>query len=837
LPSEVYIRRPALTVVFALAIGILLNYHNPLPLLTWLSVGAVSLLTLLAARRSIVISSVAVFAMFVAIGGARHECFWSLRSEDDIARFVDQQPNVVRVRGQIVTEIEILEADQTASMPVWMRVDRSRCWLRCEEFWNNGTWETVSGTVQLSVDGQLVNSTVGDHVEVLGKLMRPRPPDNPGDFDYPRYLRMKRIDAILATSHPIAVKTVRSDNGIPWIIARQRNRIRDSVNDLFTQRLSNNTRPVAMSILLGDRTRMTDELRTQFVQSGTMHLLAISGLHIGILVAFLFLLCRGMNLSSRMTAIVMITCVLSYALLTNHRPPVLRATMLATITFFGYARARRIDGMNTLAICAMILLIWKPTDLFDVGAQLSFLAVGAIIWSGKLTRRPAEIDSETALHSEGMQLISRLAPSFRWMKNAYIMTASIWLVTMPLTIYAFNIVAPIGVILNVLLIPFVAICLAFGYLFVLIGMVSPWAATPFAYLFEGTLQTLLWSVDGARALPLSHFHVTDIPLWWIIGVYAIIGVQWQLIGSVTTARWATRVLPVWILIGLSSGLFSSVQSEFPRDLRCTFLSVGHGLAVVVELPTGEVLLFDAGNSGDGRRSSRTIESFLASRGTSRIDTLIISHADHDHFNGAFDLMEFMPVGQILVSQPFLDFEQHEVHELMNEAAQREIPIHIAAAGDTIVRGESNTPAGEVNQLNSPQFRFLHPLRGFHSQHDNANSFVLEIEYAHRTILLTGDLEKAGLSRFLEGEIKSVDVMLSPHHGSAKANPAELYRQLQPEHVIISSGDANAIETVAALAGEGPQVWSTDRDGSVTVTITTTGDYSVEPFRPRLRNSP
>lgn len=837
--------RPALSAAFALAIGIVIDRSFHLPMSVWLSLGAILLAMaggcylrevgdgrdgLNVPRRPLrraFLASFLTLAGILSIGGARHHLFWSIRGRDDIARFSTVTPRPARLIGIVDSSIEIIESGQDPRVPTWMKLDRSTFFLQVEQLQNGTDWEPVSGRARVDVDGHLLHAGIGDRVELLGKLSRPAPPRNPGGYDFPAFLRAQGADSMLHVSHPLAVTRMAVLDGLWWRAARLREAVRRKCRTLFIQNLSLSSGAVAASLLLGDRSLMTDEIRTRFTESGTMHLLAISGLHVGILLGILYLVCRLLNLSVPRTVLVLIVLAVTYAALTNHRPPVLRATVLATFSLIGLAAARKTDGMNILALTALLLLMWRPADLFDVGAQLSFLAVGAILWVSRESRRRHRAEAEGPLVAERSWIVAALAPAGLWLRDGCRLTGAIWLATLPLTISVFHLVAPVGFLLNLLLIPFVAVVLGLGYLFLILGLLLPIAAIPVGWAFNGSLEQLLNLVGLARSLPGGHFYTAPLPGWWLLTFYVLLGGAWGLWGRFSCSAWAGRGLLAWIAIGLLNPSSPTTDGA----LRCTFLSVGHGLACVLELPGGETLLYDAGTIGDGRQAERAVERFLWSRNLNRIDAIVISHADHDHYSGVFGLLEKFPVGTLFVSREFLDFEQSGVADLCDTAASAGVPIRLIQAEDRLVPHAHRSVRGRRDDGGAdarPTITVLHPPAGFQARDDNAASVVLDVRHAGRRLLLTGDLEREGLERVLSLPAEKTDVLLSPHHGGRAANPPTLLAWASPAVVIVSSGREDVVTQLDEIART-THLLDTRTSGAITVTIDRDGQVTIDEF--------
>lgn len=812
-------RTPAVTLAAAFVTGIAADRVWQPDWSAWAGGAVLSIVAILVLPRSRGLwRAVGVVCLWVCLGGARHHVVWSLRPPDDVAQFASEAPRPVELTGRIRTPVEVLSADTDTFTPEWMRVDRSVCHLACDSLAFRTGEVRVSGLVRLEVSGHLLNLGVGDRVRVLADLARPRPPQNPGEFDFRLWLRNRGIDCTLRADHPDAVTRVDAPLGWRDWVGRGRHRLRQECRRILAEHLQPRCVPVAASLLLGDRTDLTDEVETAFIGSGTMHLLAISGLHVSMLALLLYLVCRWLNVSPVSTAVIVLAGIGGYAFVTDHRPPVLRAAVLAAIAVVALSSARRQTGLNTLAVSALAVLLWRPTDLFDIGAQLSFLAVVGILLAGRHVSSRSHDDErrKAALQPERPRFVRWLRPALIRIGEGYLFTAAIWLFTLPLTMSAFHLAAPVGFLVNVVLIPWSLLMLGAGFSLLLCGLLCPWLAPLAGIVFDGTLSILLAIVEWSSTTPFGHVHLPGPSGWWLAGWYLVLSMLSGIIRVPVDDRWLWNALAVWIAVGLGAGLRPVEQD----DLKCSFLSVGHGCAILIELPNGRTLLYDAGSLGSAERAQRSVQEALWAARRTRIDVVIVSHADIDHFSGVAGLIETLPVGEVLIAQSFLDFDQSGVVSLCNRAAQAGAPLRIVWEGDRL-RAD---PRVEI--------AVLHPPAGRGHNLDNANSIVLRIRFAGRTILLAGDLEEAGLQRLLGQPSEPVDVLLAPHHGSLAANPPELAAWAAPQYVVASVGRTGAVEALRTVYGRYGRVLSTAESGAVTAVIQSDGGLTVTEFAAR-----
>ncbi len=268
-------------------------------------------------------------------------------------------------------------------------------------------------------------------------------------------------------------------------------------------------------------------------------------------------------------------------------------------------------------------------------------------------------------------------------------------------------------------------------------------------------------------------------------------------GSVVWWLLAAWVVPAWYL--------SDIPSKITPP-EAEFLAVGHGLAVIIQTPGGQTFLYDCGSLGDPSIGRRIIAPALWSRGVSRIDTVILSHADQDHYDGLSDLLDRFAIGAVRVPPGFAGSKNPGAIRLIDQVQSRGILVQPTTAPETWESG-------------GVRFQVLHPLADWHPEtSDNARSLVLDVAFASRHIVLTGDLEQQGLLELVARPSPEPppDVFLSPHHGGKSANPEWLYKWAQPRLVVVSQRPlpSRTSDALAPLEKQGTPLLRTWRDGSI-----------------------
>ncbi|MCA9095795.1 MAG: DNA internalization-related competence protein ComEC/Rec2, partial [Planctomycetaceae bacterium] len=688
-----------------------------------------------------------------------------------------------------------------------------------DEYHTAGQRLPIAGLCRLESEGRRDDLHVGDRIEIWGRLLKPSPPRNPGDFDFAEYLRIRGIGSIVRCKIPEEIRIVSSKQ--QWSFRRfLKSEQRESIQ-LLESLVGEEQGALATAMLLGPRHQLPDDLRRAFSESGAAHLLAISGINVAILAGFVWFWGRLFNLRFGAIQWGMLLIVLAYLGLTDASPPLVRAALLLGFSGFGQISRRAIDPLNGLSLAATIILIWNPADLFDIGAQLSFLAVLGLITFDQFYRLWLSVREP--------KLIERLEDLLPWWERAgrelgkrvlqlYMYTFAIWVFTQPLVLTRFQLLPSLGFIANVLLTPWVTLVLWLGYFVLLLGkvpfvMASGLLTIPGVLLSWG-LEVMEWVVRAVSDVPGGHAYLPGPHEWWLWGYYGLLVSACVIPWRHRWWKWTLRCLGGWCLCGF----LVLLTPEIDRTTKCTVLSVGHGGAVLLEFPNGQTVLYDCGAMGDPGRVAQTVQTALLRRGKNRIDLMILSHADADHFNGAVDLMKRIRVRRLAVARSFLRMEIGGIRELTESAYHAGVPIQLVRAGD------------EWEIDSTTKLRCLHPVEGREAKSDNANSIVISMEVGERKILLTGDLDREGLADFLQRPRGHYDVLMAPHHGGRTANPPELGAWAAPEYVIVSGGFARFMGRLSEVYPNAAAIYWTPMHGEITATIDQRGVLTCEPFR-------
>lgn len=758
-------------------------------------------------------AAVALLVAVAACAAAWHHCRWSLYADDDLGRFTAVEPQPVCADAVALKVPVRLPASDFDSMRIIPEGDRTRLEVRVIRLRDGSRWRQASGRATLMVDGHLLGVRAGDRLRIFAELAAPRSPQNPGEIDRSAYSRASRIRGILRSAYPDCVTVVdRPAVGGP---ARWIGSLRSEGERLLREHIHPRRAPLAGALLLGVREEIGEEREDAYLETGTVHLLSISGFHVGILAGAMLLAFRLAMAPRGVTAISVAGLIAIYAMLTDAEPPAVRATVLVAVMCLGYGLQRRGLPFNSLAAAALVVLAVNPAELFRIGAQLSFLSVAGLMWFAPHWASRTEQDPLERLVAESRSWPSRAAhASLRWLRDLTRVSATIWLLTLPLVAATFHIVAPVALVLNTIVWVPVAVGMVSGFLVLATGWLLPPLAAIFGWICDGSLVLTEACVALARQTPYGHFWIPGPAGWWLMGLYGGLGLLAAVPALRPPRRWLVAILAGWTAAGFIVSLVPKAQPA----LDCTFLSVGHGCAVVIRAPSGQTILYDAGQMASPELGARSIAECLWSFGVTHLDAVVLSHSDADHYNSLPELLRLCSVGVVYVSPMMFEEPNTSLETLRRRIRDQEVPIREISAGDRLAVGRDW------------RMEVIHPTRRGVIGSDNANSVVLAIEHLGRRILLPGDIEPPGLDDLIAELPWDCDVLLAPHHGSRGSDPPGLAAWCRPEWVIVSGSRSKDWEATAiAYRAGGAKLVHTAECGAVHVTIDPRGIHVI-PFR-------
>jgi competence protein ComEC len=617
---------------------------------------------------------------------------------------------------------------------------------------------------------------IGDTWELELRLRRPRGSSNPGLFDYEAWLFRESIHA---TGYVVNGKRNRLlKTGSTSYVERRR---RSFVERAVTVAKDPAAGAVIAAVGVGARHRISRDQWHRYAQTGVSHLMAISGLHVGLAAGTAFLLTMTALAIARaamnhyLVAIAAgVLAAVGYTTLSGLGIPARRATLMLLVAAAMLIRRRHVDPLMAMAVAGILIFVAEPIAIMAPGFGLSFAAVALLVW---LSRRRQQ-------HRLSVAPIYRVG---RFVHQTVVMQVILLAGLMPLTILYFQRIAFLAVPANLLAVP----------LFSLVTVPA----------------TLLALALGDASAPVGDFalRIASYTVAWLEELISML-LQWPgadiTVASVTGVTWLAVVMPAaWAVLPkgwpgrhcvLIAIPFLILYKPAPPPAGCFdahILDVGQGLSIVVQTASSAVI-YDTGIAfrGGGSIAEAVVLPFLRSRGIGHVDRLIISHADVDHSGGARDILAKIPVRQTLLGEEWRN-----------------------AVGTT-----EPCRAGQSWQSDGVSFRILYPPPASRQQGNNA-SCVLRVAVGQHNLLLTGDIEAAAERELLRQLEARADVVVVPHHGSATSSTAALVKRLAPRLAIISAGYMNRWglpkqPVVERWQQVGARVLNTANDGAISLTL-------------------
>ena len=584
------------------------------------------------------------------------------------------------------------------------------------------------------------------------------------------------------------------------------------------------------ALAIGDRSGITPQLRETFNRAGVGHVLAISGLHIGMVAAVTFAAARWLlswipfmlrrAWTRKGAALISLAAVMAYAVLAGLSASTQRAAIMVAAFLMTYWVGRPHDWLNALAMAALVIVVIHPPAVMSISFQLSFAAVAVILFG--LARVSPE-NGDKQRDGVGRRYLRRLLV-FLWVSILAILG------TLPLVMRYFNEVSLVGPLVNLLVVPLVGmVVVPGGLLGVLLAGVAP--------LLAGCCwQIAAWSLDFMLAL------ISAVSQWSLAAVQTVtpseieIFLFYALAGVVVA--WFRGRRYVWVLCivlaaGLADGVYWGYQRFFKRNLDVTVLDVGQGSANLVQLPGGRTILVDGGGFGDNRVfdvGRSIVAPYLGRLKIRTLDLVVLSHANSDHLNGLIYILKHFTVKAV--------WSNHEPADTMGyrlwlEAIRsKEIP-HRAFAS----LGRRMDAKGVSIEILAPSADFMARRETERWRDLNNNSLVLRVCKEDVSIIFSGDICRDAeneIVRRLGPERLRSTILVVPHHGSRYSSSSPFLEAVRPAEAVVSAGWHNRFgfphgAVLGRLEDVSSRVWRTDTDGAIR--IQTDGSaYTVRPTR-------
>ena len=762
------IPRPMILVSFLFIIGIVIQWN--LNLNTWI-LALMTLVCILVASLSRIPE---VVLLFLVLSGCLRFALNEMEPVTHLSRFEAKADSIYELRAAV------LEVGET-------KKGTPKFLLQPETI--NGL-EVSGGSLLLYSKEIKEQLNPGD--TLLGPMMlnSPRDKKNPHDFDYARYLAGKDIyyESFLDSAGSVGIQARRITS-----LSLLMQDVQKMISRHFHTYLTPRSAGILSALILGEKSEIEDSTRNDFANTGVIHVLAVSGLHVGY-VSLILITIFGLV---RFPYPIQMGCVIGglffYVGLTGAAPSVMRASIMASLMIMGGLLERKSDILNILAAAAFIILMISPSQLSNIGFQLSFLAVLSIV-----TLFPVFKKLVGGFQRSSTGVGKLLNPLI----DLFLVSLAAQLGTLPITIFYFHKIPIISLGANLVVVPLIGVIVATGMSFLLLGLIFPILAQLWAATLEGAIDFMLWFVQFCAKADWAYITVRSIEhselVLLMVGIFSI------------TVLKAPKVLKFWmilVLVWLNTQTWQSLLK--PLGLELVMLDVGQGDATLIHAPNGNTILIDAGFRFGGKDMGEdVILPYMKHRNWPKIDILVLTHPHNDHIGGAQYLIENIKVKKVLM--PDIEYESYGYKRLCEVIDAMGIP-------------RSTVFAGYIDSTLKPiYFRVTGPKRyGQSNRPSNINntSIVSQIFYGKSSVLLTGDgEEQIEYDQLCLGELLRSDMIKAPHHGSKTSSSFEYISLVNPEVCLISLGVKNKFRhpskvTLQKYRALGAEIHRTDTEGA------------------------
>ncbi len=637
---------------------------------------------------------------------------------------------------------------------------------------------------ELPVSAEIGDTLTGKGIfHVIGKKR------NPGDFNFKSFYQRKNIYGriYLDNIQPPEIQPGRSISA--WQIIEA---CRSYIRVVFYEKIGGRAASLLQALILGDKTEIDPEVTTAFADIGVIHVLAVSGLHVGYVLIILMSISRILRIPWGWDRLAIILGLVIFVILTGAKPSVSRAALMTGLYILAPVVNRTVSISNIIGLAAFFILIIKPLSIHDLGFLLSFTAVISIVYFYQLFEKLLPVKLR----------ISQIKNNFvKYTWALFLVSLAAQIGTLPLTIYYFHRLPVIALAANVIIVPVIGLLVALGFALLFFSWI-PWIGWALGNCLWLIAEFIIGLTGLFAKIPYGAIDVSFPGLPAVLIFLAVILIA-EL--AARTNQWPKIVIVGLLIVNIV--IWKWAVEKYNLDIL--YLNVGQGDAIIIQFPGGETMLID----GSYRYHERDMGKMVilpATRylGIKRFDYLVMTHPHNDHIGGLISVIESFEVSEIWdIKSSYNSRAYNTIHDLIST---RDIVCKYPANGD-IFRIDDQTAI----QIFCPPRR--QKLIG---NNINNNSIVFRLIYGDMKFLFTGDLEYEGEQRLMEMNSGFRSAVLKvAHHGSITSTSPAFLDAVSPDYAVISVGAGNKFghpspQTLQRLEQVTEKTWRTDLDQAV-----------------------
>lgn len=630
----------------------------------------------------------------------------------------------------------------------------------------------------------------GDMVQISGEYSKPSKAMNYGGFDYQKYLKTKKIYGIIETSK-IDLLAHNKANLFMTISNSISSKLKENIDSAFKEE----TAGVLKGLLLGDTSNIEEEIKEDFRTANMSHILAISGMHISYITMYLSKFLEK-KVGKRSTKIIVILVLIVYMFIKGFSPSVVRAVIMGILAIGATLVYRKNDFWTSISISLFILLAYNPYLLLNIGLQFSYLGtVGIIIFYSVIFQILDSIHFKKPTHRQYKKEKPKV---LKKVEEILAVSLSAQIAILPVMLYHFNIFGPYFILSNFLISIIIGPIILFGFVFMIISLISLKFANLFAIFLEVGTELLI-NISKVSNLPFSKIYVAT-PKIKFICIYFILAIILKYlylvyhVKQLTTTQKRVRNLmsllkykinlkrKKYLKIAVIAIAIFVIFNQIPKDLKIHFVSVGQGDCTFIVTPKNQTILIDGGGSefSSFDVGKSILLPYILDRGYNNIDYVLISHFDSDHVGGILSLMEEIKVKNLIISKQGEVSENYQ--KFLKIVNEKKINLFVVGKGD------------RIKIENQIYFDILWPAEELIDDNVlNNNSMVAKFNANQFSMLFTGDIEDVAEKEILknvDNEKLKATVLKVAHHGSKTSSTEEFLEAVAPKAAFIGVGENN-----------------------------------------------
>lgn len=666
----------------------------------------------------------------------------SLRLKD-----VDELLNLAPINSEITGTIVSIPQGQTEDKPkFFFDVDKIKFGSAEKGVKDEKVLVTYNAKEGETFEGlRLYNSCV-----LTGRLSAPFKAGNPSQFDYGNYLRNHNAYAVFYAK---SYKVLDNSPTFKERSLQKINNFREEIISVHSKYLKSPNLEILGGIVFGDdAVSPPKNIKQSFINSGLLHILAASGMNVAFIYSFFFMFMSIFKTPFKLKVALGMCMVVIYSLMTGLGASVIRATCMLLFVLAGKLIDRDAHSISLLSFVALLMLLYNPLFINDVGFQLSFIVTFGIL------------------------IMAPIIPVFKNKLLNFLsgtitipVIAQLWV--MPIQIFYFSNISLYSVFANIMSVPILMVLSFGGFVSSLLSAIRPIAdfvCKVFDFILNPLLTILVNISDFWGTMPHSALQTTHPSVFQILVYY---GILLCITGILRKTRVMTLLKTGGILLAILLITLVPIRNS---NLEVLTFDVGNADCFLIKTPKNEYIMIDtakAGYNGGKSQAEMLILKYLKDRGIKKIDTIIVTHFDNDHCGGAVDMMQGINVKQIYLND--LSHNSFAAKNIYKTANRRNVKIILAQNNQTVY---------DKSGLKLTNYVLAE------GKDDNDNSILTLLTYNDFSMLFTGDAGITGIKGVITNIPRNITVLKVPHHGANGGIDKDVIKYLNPEYSIISVGE-------------------------------------------------